>query len=52
VQSEGGIGMSEAVSKSLAIFIEGYPTTFLITVAFFIMIKLLVWTSSRKKKTD
>jgi len=40
--------MSEAVSKSIMIFLEGYPTTFLATIAFFIMIKLLMKSASRK----
>jgi hypothetical protein len=43
--------MSEAIAKSLEIFVEGYPATFLITVAFFVMIKILMRTSSRKKDT-
>lgn len=43
--------MDEGVAKSLAIFIQGYPTTFLVTVAFFIMIKVLMWTAERKKKS-
>ncbi|AFK07686.1 hypothetical protein Theba_2045 [Mesotoga prima MesG1.Ag.4.2] len=40
--------MNEAVSKSIMIFVEGYPTMFLATVAFFIMIKLLMKSASRK----
>ncbi|HNS34881.1 MAG TPA: hypothetical protein PKN37_01525 [Mesotoga sp.] len=42
--------MSEAVSSSIAIFLEGYPTIFVATIAFFIMIKLLMKSTSRRNE--